>query len=357
MDRTGRYSTIERKPVPRENDSWLALDVGGANIKAAHSSGAALCRAFALWKYPEGIAAEIGALASGLPPFGRVALTMTAELCDCYATKRQGVSAVLDAVVTALPGRPLAVWGVDGQFHTLEEVRIDPLVAAASNWLALATSAARLGDGSSCLLIDVGATTTDLIPISEGTVVARGRTDTERLRYGELVYAGVQRTPLCALASRVPYRGSDVGLAAELFATTLDVFLVSGEIPENPDDVRTADGRPATVELACNRLARMVAADHESFTLQDATSLSQSFRGALLDRLLEAAETSCRWLRRRPESVILSGSGEFLGREVARRVLPETGSITSLAERWGAEASVAACARALLELVGQSEGA
>ena len=73
-----------------------------------------------------------------------------------------------------------------------------PSLAAAANWLALATAAARFVADGRGLLIDIGSTTTDLIPLDQGKVVVQGRTDTERLRTGELVYAGIRRTPICA---------------------------------------------------------------------------------------------------------------------------------------------------------------
>jgi (4-(4-[2-(gamma-L-glutamylamino)ethyl]phenoxymethyl)furan-2-yl)methanamine synthase len=110
-----------------------------------------------------------------------LALTMTAELCDCYRTKTMGVNTVLDAVFDAFGGRPVHVWGVDGRFHSVASVRQQPLIASAANWLTLATLAARLVPNGPGLLIDIGSTTTDLIPLAHGCVAARGRTDTERL--------------------------------------------------------------------------------------------------------------------------------------------------------------------------------
>jgi (4-(4-[2-(gamma-L-glutamylamino)ethyl]phenoxymethyl)furan-2-yl)methanamine synthase len=56
---------------------------------------------------------------------------------------------------------------------------------------------------------------------------------------------GVRRTPVCALATELPFRGHPTGLAAELFAATLDVYLTLGEIAPNSKDLSTANGRPA----------------------------------------------------------------------------------------------------------------
>ena len=89
-------------------------------------------------------------------------------------------------------------------FHDVSAIQRDPALAAAANWLALATLVARLVPDDVGLLIDVGTTTTDLIPLDHGRAAARGRTDTERLQNGELVYAGVRRTPVCALATELP---------------------------------------------------------------------------------------------------------------------------------------------------------
>ena len=123
---------------------WIGLDVGGANIKAAHEDGPARTVPFEVWKRPDELSRAIAAAVAALPPSDRAAVTMTAELCDCYPTKALGVSAVLDAVLEALPGWLIVVWGVDGEFHSVAEARERPHIVAAANWLALAYLAARL---------------------------------------------------------------------------------------------------------------------------------------------------------------------------------------------------------------------
>jgi probable H4MPT-linked C1 transfer pathway protein len=274
---------------------------------------------------------------------------MTAELCDCFETRREGVVAVLDAVVAAFPDARLGVWSLDGRFQEPTEIRARPLQAAAANWLALATVAARLAGEAPGLLVDIGSTTTDLIPFRDGRVVAVGRTDTERLQTGELVYAGVRRTPVATLATSLPLRGVDTGLAAELFATTLDVYLTLGPIPEDPGDRDTADGRPATIAAARQRLARMVGADGETFSPGHQYDLALAAHEALMARLVAAAQRAARPLDGGAEVVVVSGAGEFLGETVARTLAPRSTRVR-LAERWGRAASTAACARALLEL-------
>jgi probable H4MPT-linked C1 transfer pathway protein len=310
---------------------------------------------FELWKRPDELSQVLAALAATFPPCDRVALTMTAELCDCYRTKSVGVNAVLDAVQDAFLGRPVDVWGVDGRFHDIAAIRQQPALAAASNWLALATLVARLVPAGPGLLIDIGTTTTDLIPLESGRVAARGRTDTERLQNGELVYAGVRRTPICALATELPFRGMPTGLAAELFASTLDIYLTLGEIPPDPKDLSTADGRPATKAASRDRLARMIGTDRDSFSADDALAFAQAADGALLARLEAAADRAWGATMGRPRSAVVAGSGEFLARRLAERIIEPGGNIIGLNEAWGSVASSAGCAHALLVLAGERD--
>ncbi len=335
---------------PASEHAWLGIDVGGANLKLAHTSGCAWNIPFEVWKYPDQLATAIATALRDIPAFDALAVTMTAELCDCYSTKSQGVRAILNAIESVAQGRSIAVWGVDRRFHSLVDARARPHLIAAANWLALAVAAGRLAPPGPALLIDIGSTTTDLIPLSHGNPVPRGSSDLERLQDGELVYAGVRRTPVCALAGDLPYRGRDAGTAAELFATTLDVFLTLGDLAEDTRDRGTADGRPATRAAARDRLARMICADRDTFTEDDAQVLAQSCEHLLLDRLIRAAKRACAETVGRPQAAIVAGSGEFLAQRVARRLLPDGGRIVSLREAWGAEATVAACAWALVEL-------
>jgi probable H4MPT-linked C1 transfer pathway protein len=336
--------------------AWIALDIGGANIKAAHTSGQARTMPFELWKRRDQLPTVLARLRAAFPPTDQVAVTMTAELCDCYPTKATGVREVLGAVVAVYPNERIRVWGTDERFHSVEQMRDRPELAAASNWLALANLAARLVPEGPGLLIDIGSTTTDLVPLRDGRAAPKGRTDTQRLRTGELVYAGVRRTPICALATELRLRGTPTGLSAELFATTLDVYLIRGDIPSDPRDDATADGRPATADAARDRLARMIGADRDTFSSEDAAAFADAADAALVARLTAAADRACVATVGRPRQAVVAGSGEFLARRVARAVVePESPNI-SLNEAWGKLASSAACAYALVVLAGERDG-
>ncbi len=113
-----------------------------------------------------------------------IVATMTGELCDCFETKAIGVRAIVDALETAAGGREVAVYLTDGRFVACDEAREVPLLAAASNWHALAAFAVRYAEGRPAVLIDIGSTTADLIPLDDDGPAASGRTDPERLLAG-----------------------------------------------------------------------------------------------------------------------------------------------------------------------------
>ena len=139
------------------------------------------------------------------------AVTMTAELSRSFRTKREGVGFVLDAVAAAFPEVDAMIYGVDGRFLSPAEARGQPLAVAAANWAATARFVGR--EARDCLLVDIGTTTTDIIPIESGEPATQGRTDPERLLSGELVYTGALRTPVEAVARTVPLWGGDCPLA------------------------------------------------------------------------------------------------------------------------------------------------
>ncbi len=321
----------------------LALDIGGANLKAAHSNGATLLEPFALWQNPTGLADALRALIDRVTHPEMLAVTMTGELCDCFLTKRIGVHAILDAVTAAAGQIPIRVWQTDGGLVDVAVARATPLRTAAANWLALAEYAGRFLGGATGLVVDVGSTTTDIIPYYRGRPQPAGRTDPERLGCGELVYTGARRTPLCALL------GGDG--AAELFATTLDVYLILGHLPEDAADRNTADGRPATCAAAAARLARMRCADLEIWTEAEVRQLAEDLHARQLALLRRASRQVAGRLSEPPCAVVLAGSGEFLARAAVRSE-PVLASLplTSLGEQLVPEISQAACAYALMVL-------
>ncbi len=305
----------------------LGWDIGGANVKAARVEGEeqaaeALERPFPLWREPQRLAeflVETADRLGGAQQVRAMALTMTAELADCFATKREGVAFVVDAFGEAFPGVLTWVYGVDGQFRSAAAARHRPLDVAAANWMASATLAARAFPDA--IFLDVGSTTTDVIPIVAGRVAARGRTDLARLEAGELVYTGALRTPVCAIVRAVPIGDRMCRVAAEHFAIAADVHLWLGRIGADHYTCETPDGRGRSRLEAGARLARMVCADLEMLGPDDITAIAEHVARVQVRHIGAAIRLVRRRLDpARPGVAVVAGRGAFLASAAAEQV-------------------------------------
>lgn len=333
---------------------WLGLDVGGANLKISDGDQYARSEAFALWREPEHLAVRLAGVIAAAPNADAFAATMTGELADCFRTKAEGVRAIVDALVEAVGGRRLRVYLTSGEFVPPGTAVERAAEAAASNWHALASYVARQVNRENALLLDIGSTTTDVIPIVDGIPAARGTDDTTRLLHGELVYTGVTRTPVCAVVDFLPWRKQRVSVASELFATTLDAYLLLGELSEMPDMTDTADGRPALRDAARDRLARMICADCDVFDEHDAIAAANYIRQCQTARIGIGIRRVLGELDEPPRKIVISGNGEFLGRRVAQRLGLEV-EIVSLLETLGPSISACAAAHAVAVLASEGE--
>jgi (4-(4-[2-(gamma-L-glutamylamino)ethyl]phenoxymethyl)furan-2-yl)methanamine synthase len=296
------------------------VDIGGANTKAARLQGTSLrtvSRPFEVWRDRGALTAVLREVAAEAGEADAVAITMTAELSDAFRTKREGVAFVLAAAEEALGDRPLSVLTTTGELVSVEEARARPGDVAAANWMATALAVADVY--ADALLVDVGSTTADVVPIAAGRVAASADNDLERLQAGELVYTGALRTNLAAIAPRVPIRGGWCPVASEYFAISADVHLVLGHLTQDAYDCPTPDGRPATVAFARERIARLVCADVEQLAADEIDAIAAFVHGEQVRQIEQAARRVAGPLPR-DAPVVAVGSGAFLGREVAARL-------------------------------------
>ena len=334
----------------------IGWDVGGVNTKVARVEGGAVRQVlsvpFEIQRAPEKLARLIARLALeiGAEPGSHHAVTMTAELSQFFQSKREGVAFVLDAFESALPDSAIQVFGTDGAFRAPEEARRLPLLSAASNWVATASIVAQLWRDA--VLLDIGSTTTDVVPVRDGEVVAVGRTDPDRLRTGELLYLGAIRTPVEAIVQEVPLDDGMAGVAAESFALAGDVYLWRGEISEEEYSVPTPDGRPATRAAARGRLARVVCADGEMLDDPAIDAIAGHVARTQVERTTRSLE---RVLVSHPSIslVVTAGIGSFLGRHAARQAGIAT---VELGTELGEAAARSAPAAAVAILLGARTG-
>ncbi|MEX2175691.1 MAG: hydantoinase/oxoprolinase family protein [Pirellulaceae bacterium] len=329
--------------------NWLALDIGGANIKVADGLGYAISYSLALWREPAKLAQQIRTAISEAPKCDHLAVTMTGELADCFESKAEGIRFILQAIDAGSDNRHTRVYLADGRLVSPQVAVTVSRLAAAANWHALARFVGRLAPAGAALLIDVGSTTCDIIPLVDGKPIASGATDTQRLMTGELVYTGVERSPVCAVAQRVMFRGQACPIVHELFATMRDVYVLLSKLVEDSSDTNTADQRPLTKAASRLRLARMIAADRDEFNHRDAVTSASAIAEAQASLLAAAIVKVKGGMPAGPAKIILSGHGEFLSR-AALETFDSPPPVLSLSQQLGPGISRCAPAHALAVL-------
>ena len=300
----------------------IGWDLGGVHVKAAlvrsgrvEAVVQAPCR---LWR---GLPA-LDETVSGLPDWARApaahVVTMTGELTDCFADRRDGVTQLAGWAARTLPGGTRIYGGRAGLLDPAEAPGHAADIASA-NWHATAALTGRhVANG---LLVDIGSTTADLIPLVAGRPAATGYSDAERLETGELVYTGVVRSHIVALADHAPFRGRRTRLMAETFTTAADIHRILGDLPEGADQQHSADLKGKSIPESVTRLARIVGRDPGEGSDAEWRALAAHFSECQLRMLHDAAAL----LLSRPDiapdaPLVVCGAGRFLAERLAARL-------------------------------------
>ena len=311
----------------------IGLDIGGANTKAAFlrtENGyvkelRTVTEYFPVWKTQAKLAAVISAIKERVTSsmkLDAVGLTMTAELSDVYQTKREGVNHVLACVAQVFDDVPVFVLDTSASLRSMDDVRLEPLKVAAANWAATGWLVAQLV--KTCVIVDVGSTSTSIIPVVNGHNFVVGKTDLEKLMVGELAYTGSLRTNVAATVRSVPLRGGVARVAAELFAQSADVHLILGNIKEEDYSTETADGRGKTRGEALARLARVVCADREMLTEEEIVQIAKHIYDRQIEQVAEGLSqvySRVKGLAIGKVPVVVTGMGkDFVAKAAAEKL-------------------------------------
>jgi len=301
----------------------IGWDIGGAHLKGAYFDDVALrdvaqwrCE---LWRGLSQLDEAFAAARQRWPDLATCAhaVTMTGELADVFEHREAGVASIVASAARAL-GPDVGFYAGDNGFVDATAARAAWRSVASANWLATAGVVARHVDDA--VVVDVGSTTTDVIPIAGGRIAARGRDDASRLVARELVYLGVVRTPLCALAARIRFRGRACNVMNELFATSADVFRLTGELAPAHDQAATADGSGKDLASTRRRLARMIGCDARDATDAQWLAFARAWRSALVARVCENVRHVTDGVGvARAAPIVGAGCGSFLVYECAQR--------------------------------------
>ena len=297
---------------------FVGWDIGGAHLKVAllNDSDEVLqvlqlpCQ---LWRGLDQLEIAINVAMKAFkitPNEVSHAVTMTGELVDLFQSRHQGVMEI-SKFATKLLGKDTLFYAANNGYVALERVSALTPYIASTNWHASASVLAmHAGDA---LFIDIGSTTTDIVAIEAGKLVDNGLSDASRMQADMLVYTGVVRTPVMALAQKLTFEGVEVNVAAEYFATMADVYRLTGELLPEFDMLETADGKGKTELESARRLARMIGHDVESKKIEAWKTLAKTCKILQMNQISAAVAKHLK-----PNMMITgAGAGGFLVQQIA----------------------------------------
>ena len=306
----------------------LGWDVGGAHLKAAllDKAGKVLAvyqQPCQLWKGLDHLESAVKTILQQAPVNQcRHAVTMTGELVDLFADRHEGVQQITAALQRLLPKDNCLIYaGTLGFIHATHLQISDYDAVASANWLASASFAAqKISNG---LFVDIGSTTTDILLLHNDKVLAQGYSDYQRLVSQELIYTGIVRSAVMAVAQTAIDHGQNIGVMAEYFATMADVYRVTGELNEHHDQTDTADGAEKTIVASARRLSRMIGSDFTKSDLPRWQAFAHNIRTQQLQKIKQACEYRLKHSDvtiTQPLTLVGAGIGRFLVKDIAQQL-------------------------------------
>ena len=220
----------------------LALDIGGAYIKSSlikfnNSNAKILINKRNAFNFrvnsnnlDDALSEELQNHVDKNTIIDMVIITITAETIGIFNTIKDGVIKIAKICEETFFEFKIYYISTDGNIHNYNQLKNRPMDFASANWVATSKLAAKyIEDG---LFIDMGTTTTDIIPIKNKIICPTTKTDMARLVSGELLYMGLLRTYISNIVDKLPFNDTFIPLASEIRCFTAHIYVALGMIKE-----------------------------------------------------------------------------------------------------------------------------
>jgi len=289
----------------------IGWDIGGAHIKAAKidfkKQTSRTKQIYSpIWKNLNYLKKSIKLIKKKLGKTNYHAITMTAELSDIFPDRKNGVKHIVNLSSKILGEKNIFFYSKKNFLKKKTAIK-KTFELNSMNWHATASFISNFFPN--CILVDIGSTTTDIIPIKNKEIISKGTNDYQRLKSSELIYLGVLRTPIQAVEKKK-------NLINENFANLSDVYRVLNKIPRTVDLLPTLDNKTKNKHDSARRIARIFGKDYKKnhFLKWKRTACQiEDEHLKILKRVVNKIEKK-NFLKKVP--IIGAGIGEFLVKRI-----------------------------------------
>ena len=289
----------------------IGWDIGGAHIKAAKidfkkKTSKTKQLYSPIWKNVNYLKKSIKLIKKKLGKTNYHAITMTAELSDIFPDRKNGVKHIINLSSKILGEKNIFFYSKKNFLKKKLAIK-KPFELNSMNWHATASFISNFFPN--CILVDIGSTTSDIIPIKNKEIISKDVSDYQRLKSNELIYLGVLRTPIQAVERKK-------NLINENFANLSDVYRVLNKIPSTFDLLPTLDSKTKNKHDSARRIARIFGKDYKKNHFLKWKKIAYQIEGEhlkILKSVIKKIEKK-NFLKKVP--IIGAGIGEFLVKKI-----------------------------------------
>lgn len=302
---------------------YIGWDIGGAHLKVIAMDRSGYIhfvkqQATPIWQGLEHLSTAIIDTRKHLTDHPKThVITITAELTDHFKDRQTGTKKILQCLHNELAGETYQIYTYTQGLIPATQADQHITEIASANWHATASFVAQQKEIG--ILIDIGSTTTDIIPFAQNRPINIAYSDHHRLRKHELLYTGVIRTAVMAILNKIYFDGQWQNIIAEKFSTMSDIYHLTGILNPDHASIITADGAGKSKRDSARRLARMIGLDlNDTDSIKPMIDIAEYIASVQLAQINTALLT----VLSRPETqqttqLIGAGWGNFIAQKLA----------------------------------------
>ncbi len=288
--------------------SNIGIDIGGAHLKIVGLNNNdqviyvkyTSCK---IWENIENLNKEFEQINQIVGRSALCAITMTAELCDNFTSRQQGAEKLI---------KKCELLKIDKYFYInsskifSKNPKFSELISM--NWHSIGRYLEK--KIKSCVAIDFGSTSTDILCIKNHKLLNKFYDDYSRLNNNELIYTGLTRTPLFGVSNSIKINKTNMNIIPEYFSDMSDIYRILQKLDSSYDIDKTADGRSKSLYSSLKRVSRSFGFDYKKENLGKLLEISNQLKEIQLTKIFATCLKNIQEYSLTNEPIIVSGIGQ-----------------------------------------------
>ena len=293
----------------KEELLYLGIDIGGAHLKVVgvnQNNQVVLVKysSCKIWESVENLNNEfekINIITKSKKTI--VAITMTAELCDNFKSREDGVKKLIKKCNQLNHDK---FYYIMNQKIFSKKPKFTEIMSM--NWHAIGKFLEK--KITNTIAIDIGSTTTDFLIIKNNKLLNLFYDDYSRLNNDELIYTGLIRTPLFGVADTISINNKKLKIVPEFFSNMSDIYRVLRELDKTYDIDDTADGQNKSLKNSLKRISRSFGFDYDKKKIDELIRICIQIKEIQLSKIYSTLIKNMRKHALIDVPVVISGIGQ-----------------------------------------------